>query len=31
MADFHLTTREYHPQNTIIDVGGAKIGDGSLA
>ncbi len=31
MADFHLTTRDYHPQNTIIEVSGAKIGDGSLA
>ena len=31
MADFHLTTREYHPENTIIKVGGAGIGDGGLA
>lgn len=31
MADFHLTSREYHPQDTVIEVGGAKIGGGSLA
>ena len=31
MADFHKTTREYHPENTIIDVRGTKIGDGNLA
>ncbi|MBQ1451111.1 MAG: 3-deoxy-7-phosphoheptulonate synthase [Clostridia bacterium] len=31
MADFHLTSREYHPENTIIEVGGAAIGDGGLA
>ncbi len=31
MADFHLTSREYHPENTIIEVGGAAVGDGGLA
>ena len=31
MADFHLTTREHHPENTIIEVGGARVGDGGLA
>lgn len=30
MADFELTSRENHPENTIIEVGGAKIGDGNL-
>lgn len=31
MADFELTSREHHPENTIIDAGSIKIGDGSLS
>ena len=27
---FRLTSREFHPENTVIRVGGAVIGDGSL-
>ena len=31
MTEFHKTSREYHPENTIIEVGGTRIGDGSLS
>lgn len=27
---YKLTSREFHPENTIVDVNGVKIGDGSL-
>lgn len=27
---YKLTSREFHPQNTIVDVNGIKIGDGSM-
>lgn len=30
MADLELTSRQHHPENTIIEVGDAKIGDGNL-
>ncbi len=28
---YKLVSREFHPQNTVIDVDGVKIGDGSIA
>lgn len=28
---YKLTSREFHPENTVVDVDGVKIGDGSLA
>lgn len=27
---YKLTSREFHPENTVVDVNGVKIGDGSL-
>src|SRR5699024_4708806 len=27
---YKLTSRDFHPENTVVDVNGVKIGDGSL-
>lgn len=30
MTSYKLVSREFHPEGTVVDVGGVKVGDGSL-